>query len=110
MIGKPNLVLSQVIRRLSEMKQGPQECKNEKFIHLKQQHANGPVLLPFKGFFQFKSMQLDGMLCSTEDSDSCVRIGSCFGLIRNICRDPKGSADSEALAMFEIFTVVASFI
>jgi hypothetical protein len=107
LVRKPNHAIPQVIRRLSEMKGKPAK-KNEKGPVLNQEHASGPILFPFKTFLQYKSMEIDGLRFSTQDRNSCVQIGSKYGLIRNICRDPN-NMQSEPVVMFEQFTAVTEF-
>lgn len=108
LVRKPNSVLPQVIRRLSEIKpkRGDWKKKCETGVISKEEHANGPVLLRYRGYTQFKCMQLNGLFFSIRDRDNCVKIASRFGLIRNICKDPN---ESEPLVMFEHFSSVEDF-
>ena len=104
-VRKPHRCLPQVIRRLSEMRTGGQKGVKED-LSIGAEHAEGPVLILYRTFSQHRSMQLNGFYFSVNDGDNCVLIGSDYGLIRNITRDPQ---DLTVLLMFEPFMVVEDF-
>ena len=104
-VRKPHRCLPQVIRRLSEMKTGGQKRSNED-ISLGTKHADGPILILYKGFHQHRSMQIDGFYISTSDGNNCVQIGSSYGLIRNIIQDPE---NLKVFLMFEQLMLIEDF-
>ena len=72
-------------------------------------HTDGPVLHSYRNFTQHRTLQLDGFYLSANENNNCVQIGSHFGLIRNILKDPQDSASSGMLVMFQRFMVVTDF-
>ena len=105
MVRSPNRCLPQVIRRLSEMKCTVKKDNDD--VSLGQEHADGPVLIQYKRYSQHQSLKLNRFYLSVLDGDNCVQIGTHYGLIRNIIKNPNDS--SELLVMFEQFVTVSDF-
>ena len=97
MIRKPKFPLSQAIRRLSEMQSTEGTSKTGKQLKecsLKGEHTLGPLPLQFNQYSQFSGMNYDGLYFSMNDGDNCIKVGSRYGLIRNICKGSCNQSDT----------------
>nr|CAK26786.1 TPA: transposase domain-containing protein [Strongylocentrotus purpuratus] len=106
-VRKPHRCLPQVIRRLSENKIGGKDEKKSNDFCLGPEHTDGPILLAHKRHLtQHRYVQFNGLYFSAKDSDSCIQIGSRYGLIRNIIQDPQNLT---VMVMFQQFMRVDNF-
>lgn len=81
---KPGSPLSQIITRISEMRQNSSERSvTRKNAELHQVHDFGPLPFEYKEYSQYKSRIPDGQY-SILDRDNCVKIENEFGLVRNL--------------------------
>ena len=110
LLRKPKFPLAQVIRRLSEI-QGCNIAKKRNHGHsFLKPHILGPLPLELKGFYQFKGVYHTDLYFSIEDGNNCVKVGSQYGLIRNIvCKELLYSDQSEPAVIFEPFESFSDF-
>ena len=109
MVRKPNCVLEQVIRRLTEqfnLVSGPSdECLSFEAPILKKEHEEGPLVnsLEIGTYSQYRLMHLNGFSITTKTGDNCVKIGSDIGLIKNIV-----SKKEKIFVIYQVFSKVGS--
>ena len=102
MVGKPNLALQQVIRRISE----GHYVGAFKHVHVndcitvKKLHTYGPVPRQYQAFRQYKELHFSDYYISVNQGDNCILIGDSVGLVRNILSDNEGT---EKLILYEKF-------
>lgn len=84
MIRKPNFPLQQVIRRLSEQKCREHIPPKVVDISLKGEHNLGPLPGAFAHYTQYKEVKCKDVFLSCELGNNCIKVGSRFGLIKNI--------------------------
>ena len=95
MLRKPQFPLSQVIRRLSEMHNVLKVDTKLKKCSLK------AYPFEFRQYTQFSGIHYTDLYFSINDGDNCIKVGSSYGLIRNICKGP--CDESEPVVFFERF-------
>ena len=98
MLRKPQFPLSQVIRGLSEMHNVLKVDTKLKKCSLKEEHTLGPLPFEFRQYTQFSGIHYNDLYFSINDGDNCIKVGSSYGLIRNICKGP--CDESEPVVFF----------
>ena len=108
MLRKPKSPLSQVIRRLSEIQHTSKKDTELKEYSVKGEHMLGPLPFEFRAYSQFTGIKHNNLYFSINDGDNCIKVGSSYGLIRNICKMPNCDQAAPVL-MYECFSQHSNF-
>lgn len=112
LVRKPNYPLSQVIRRLSELKEKHSFFYSQSVGRSevpRSEHYSGPLPFEYRRYNQFLEVWRSGLYFSCHDGNNCIKVGSRYGLVCNIIQARHPQEDAQVLLLFQPFTVISDF-